>query len=184
MKVLDSEQALIQKCLLGEQQAQFQLYTKHAKSMLNVAYRIVNNREDAKDVLQDAFIKAFSNLENFNAKANFTFWLKRIIINTAINHLKKRGGLKSLHKDYSQQQDIFKEVTPTNKQQLQLSQVQNALMQLPDGYRTVLCLYLIEGYDHREIASILNIAVSTSLTQYKRGKDKLIQIIKSQPNYG
>lgn len=183
MKVLDSEQVLLQRCRAGEPQAQFQLYSQHAKAMLNVAYRIVNHREDAQDVLQEAFVKAFAKLDRFNATSDFVFWLKRIVVNTAITHLKKNGGLKNLHQAYLQQTDTTSS-SDIAYEALQIEQVQKTLMELPDGYRTVLSLYLLEGYDHREIAEILKISVSTSLSQYKRGKDRLLHLIKSNTQYG
>ena len=170
---------IIQACIKGDREAQYSLYKQHSDRMLNVAYRIMNNREDARDILQEAYVKAFKNLHTFKFDAGFETWLKRIVINTALTQLKKKGiptvyNLDKVDTWYSESEsNNSQDWTDAN-----IQMVKKALMQLPNGYRTVLSLYLIEGYDHSEIAEILGIKKSTSLTQYKRGKEKLKLVIK------
>ena len=174
------DQKLIELCLQGNRPAQYRLYRRYADSLLNTAYRIVGNEEDAKDVLQDAFIKAFRSLANFNRKSSLSTWLHRIVINTAINHLKKQKSLyfEALD-DRIHGEPVVESDRDWQEVALDVAKVKTALQSLPAGYRAVLSLYLIEGYDHKEIAQILNISVSTSLTQFARGKKKLIQQIKA-----
>ena len=176
--ILQTENELIAKCLQGDRQAQFMLFQHYAKPMLNVAYRILNHEEDAKDVLQESFIKAFSSLDQLNNHKGFAGWLKKIVVNKAINHIKRKRANWLLFVEH--QSTPFEEETSTEDFEISLKKARKALMLLPDGYRAVLTLYLIEGYDHQEIAQILGISVSTSLTQYKRGKEKLKALINKK----
>lgn len=171
--MINEQKDIIQRCIAGDRAAQKALYLRHADRMLNVAYRICNNREDARDILQESFVKAFRNLAQFKFQSSFQAWLKRIVINSAINFVKKKGikivgNLDTVSQWYSEDQEDSDDFQDVN-----IEVARKALMQLPNGYRTVLSLYLIEGYDHSEIAEILGIAKSTSLTQFKRGKEKL-----------
>ena len=172
------EEELIQRIIKGDRKASFVLYHRYARQMLNVAFRILKEEEEAKDVLQESFLKAFRELNNLQNPAGFGGWLKRIVVNTAINQAQKK---KLFLVDFSAQLNdryLANEEEHVNENSTwDIVLAKKALMELPNGYRTVLSLYLIEGYDHQEIASILGISVSTSLTQYSRGKKKLIQII-------
>ena len=179
--ILHTETELIQQCLRGERQAQFLLYQHYAKPMLNVAFRILNHEEDAKDVLQESFIKAFRNLAELKDHNGFGGWLKKIVVNTAINHLRQKK-VSWLAFDPQIKIQETAEIESSENVAINLKKARAALLELPDGYRTVLTLYLIEGYDHQEISEILGIAVSTSLTQFKRGKEKLKALIKKM-NY-
>lgn len=160
----------------GDQHAMHQLYALYAKAMLNTAYRILNSREDAEDVLQEAFVKAFRHLNSFGFESTFGAWLKRIVINQSINHLRKRKQLVF----YDQLPETIEK--PTNlsislDDKKKLDILYTALQQLPDGYRTVFSLFVLEGYDHKEIAQILNIKASTSISQLSRAKQKLRSLI-------
>ena len=175
-ELLESEVDIIQRCIKGDRKAQFVLYHRYAKAMLNVAFRILNEKEEAKDVLQMSFLKAFTNLNRLKNHQGFGGWLKKIVVNTSINQLKKKGlNWMELSEQIIQHQEDKIEENPV----FGMEQAKKALMQLPSGYRTVLSLYLIEGYDHEEIAKILDISVSTSLSQYARGKKKLKLILKN-----
>ena len=145
--------------------------------MFNVCFRIVNDREDAEDVLQDAFITAFKNLKSYKGDASFGAWLKRIMINMSINFVKKKH-LDTLSLD--EQYENIREEESTHEQVYSVEAIHKAIQQLPDGYRMVFSLYLLEGYDHGEIAEILNITESTSKSQYNRSKVKLRELIKKQ----
>ncbi|MCK6618150.1 MAG: RNA polymerase sigma factor [Cyclobacteriaceae bacterium] len=165
---------LIERCKQGEEQAYFKLYQLYAKSMFNTAVRITGQDNEAEDVLQEAFISAFRNLAEYRGDASFGSWLKRIVINKAINALKKRK-FDLVAEDEAA--DVAEESEPQYKPELTVERVRAAIMQLPDGYRSVLSLYLLEGYDHQEIAGILHISESTSKSQLNRAKSKLKQLL-------
>lgn len=168
---------LIQRCRQGDQEAHFKLYQLYKKSMYNVGYRIVNNEEEAEDVLQEAFISAFRNLAYYRGDATFGAWLKRIVVNKAINYLKKRH-LERLPDD--EKWDVKDDETTDTLEHFPFTvdQVRSAIASLPDGYRSVLSLYLLEGYDHAEIGEILGISESTSKSQFNRSKKKLKEILE------
>ncbi len=145
--------------------------------MFNVAYRITRNEPEAEDVLQDAFISAFRNLDTYRGDATFGSWLKRIVVNKAINALNK-NKYETISDD--EQWDVAEEVKVTEyREGLTVERVKNCIEKLPDGYRTVLSLYLLEGYDHQEIAQILGISESTSKSQLNRARAKLKEMLNS-----
>jgi RNA polymerase sigma-70 factor (ECF subfamily) len=144
--------------------------------MFNICVRIVKSKEDAEDILQESFVDAFKNLNSFRYESTFGSWLKRIVINKSINHLKlKRVPLVAMD-DYDdwipeqQEEEI-------NEEFLNIDTIKTAIKQLPEGYQTIINLYLIEGYDHVEIGEILGISTSTSKSQYHRAKKKLIALM-------
>ena len=170
---------LIEKSKAGNRKAQFDLYNQYVDAMFYVCFRMVNNREDAEDVVQDSFIKAFKNLESFKYESTFGAWLKRIVINSSINHLKKKRIQFNDLEDQQFAQFPSEQELTDNIDLQDLKKVQKGIELLPDGYRVVLSLYLLEGYDHNEISEILNISTSTSKTQYSRAKKKLKTIVLS-----
>ncbi len=146
--------------------------------MYNVGYRIVNNPEEAKDVLQEAFISAFNSLDTYRGEAAFGAWLKRIVVNKAINLVRRRRFERMPELT---ELDV-KEEEPVDELAhfpFTVEKVRKAIEQLPDGYRVVLSLYLMEGYDHAEIAEILGISESTSKSQFNRSKKKLKEILET-----
>jgi len=167
---------LIQACLQGDRQAYYELYRLYSKSMYNVGYRIVKDEGEAEDVLQEAFISAFTNLESYRKDSTFGAWLKRIVVNKAINALKRKRMERFPEDGQPEVPDEVEE--PFLDFPFTVERVKNAIGQLPDGYRTVLSLYLLEGYDHREIADILSISESTSKSQFNRSKKKLKEILE------
>lgn len=171
-EVLNIHDDLIARCKAGERDAYYRLYKLYSRSMYNVCYRITGRQEDAEDALQEAFISAFKNLGSYRADATFGAWLKRIVVNKSINVLKKR---KHEWMPDADQWDI-PETPPAEdlyKEELTIDRVKKAIEELPDGYRSVLSLYLLEGYDHQEIAGIMGISESTSKSQLNRAKGKL-----------
>lgn len=167
---------LIARCRAGDRNAQYALYKQYSKAMYNVGFRITGNADDADDVLQEAFISAFRNLEHYRGDASFGAWLKRIVVNKAINLVQKRRH-EQLPDDG--EWDIPEEdETAEYREELTVDRVKKAIAQLPDGYRAVLSLYLIEGYDHEEIAGIMSISESTSKSQLNRAKAKLREYLK------
>lgn len=176
------EQRLVAACKRGKRLAQRELYDRYASAMLNTAHRILNDREEARDVLQEAFLKVFLRIEQYRSESTLGAWIKRIVVNTALNQLKKRSlDLQTLSEDQSAvPAEPDRHVQEPRNLQIAL----DALAALPDGYRTVVTLYLLEGYDHAEIAEILGISRSTSLSQYTRGKRKLQATIQQMQENG
>lgn len=171
---------LILQCKEGDRKAQFELYKRYAKAMLNVAYRITRSVEEAEDVLQEAFVRAFTKLDTYKGDATFGAWLKRIVVNTAINHLRsKKLDMIALEEgmDHSEEPPVpvYDGDIPWN-----MGEVRRAIDCLPDGYRTVFSLYVIEGYDHGEIGMILEISEATSKSQFSRARKKLREILENR----
>lgn len=156
------------------------LYDRYAKAMYNTCLRIVNNSADAEDVLQEAFIVAFRGLDNFDCDAAFGSWLKRIVVNKAINKV-KRERKRWLPIDETPVMGL-QEVDGVDEAEYawKIDEIKRAIQELPDGYRTILCLHLLENYKHHEIAVMLDLSASTVRTQYIRAKSKLLQLIKRE----
>jgi len=174
-------QDLILRCEEGDRYAQSELYRLYSKAMFNVCLRIVNDRNDAEDVLQEAFVSAFRNISSYKGTATFGAWLKRIVINKALNFIKKNRVEVVPIEDHERYADDFE--PDFGELNLEVRQVKSALKKLPDGYRLVFSLYLLEGYDHSEIAEILGITESTSKSQFNRSKKKIREIIRKETNY-
>jgi len=158
------------------------LYERYSKAMYNTALRITGDRADAEDTLQESFIDAFLQLRSFENKATFGAWLKQIVVFKSIAILKKKQlSIANLEKEPEElaEEDIVDESGIL----FTVERIKTAMSRLPDGYRTVLSLYLLEGYDHEEIAAIMQISQSTVRTQYKRGKQKLLEMLKKEDVY-
>jgi RNA polymerase sigma factor (sigma-70 family) len=169
-------QELIARCRQGDQQAHFQLYKLYSRAMYNVGYRITGSEEEAQDVLQEAFTSAFRNLDYYRGDAAFGAWLKRIVINKALTAVQKK---KYDRIPEDENWDVAEESTTDDyADMLTVERVRNGIQKLPDGYRAVLSLYLLEGYDHQEIAEIMNITESTSKSQLNRAKSKLRELLE------
>lgn len=142
--------------------------------------RIVNDEDEAADVLQEAFIDAFTRIADFRQETTFGLWMKQIVINRAISQIRKRK-LELISIDETDVESIpDNEVTDNSEFEMQVRQVQATIQQLPDGYRLVLSLYLLEGYDHEEISQILQISENTSRTQFMRARRKLAELLRNQ----
>ena len=170
-----TEEVLIQGCLRNDAAAQQELYYRFSPKMLSVCYRYAKSREDAEDMLQEGFIKVFTQIHQFQNRGALEGWIRRIIVHTCINTLKK-------NKKFSDSVDIIHASSVPVREEnipsiLQAKQVVECIRLLPLGYRTVLNLYAIEGYSHREIAEILDIEESTSRSQYTRAKAMLEDIL-------
>jgi len=167
-------QEIIDQCREGSQKAQFQLYKLYYRPMYSVCLRIINNETEAEDVMQEAFLKAFSKIDTYKGEVSFGAWLKKIVINRSLDVLKKRKvKFEEINEKTNQLPDYQMETKEVNVQV-----IKDAIQKLPDGYRVVLSLYLIEGYDHEEISEILEISNSNSRTQYLRAKNKLRELLK------
>jgi RNA polymerase sigma factor (sigma-70 family) len=165
---------IIEECRNGSSKAQFRLYSLYSKAMYNLAYRILNNREDAEDILQEAFVECFRNIAAFRFESTFGAWLKKIVVNKCINQLKKKKIDITLC-------DNLPPVIDEQEEEITYDTVKiyRGIETLPDGYRIILTLYLLEGYDHSEISQILGITESTSKSQYSRAKEKLRHLLSS-----
>ena len=166
----------------GNMSAYRLLYERYNKAMFNTALRIVNNVSDAEDILQESFIDAFIGLRSFENRSTFGAWLKRIVIFKSISFLKNQRlsftdmgmvvGFAADEDTYNESDILYT-----------VENIKQVMQKMPDGYRTVLSLYLFEGYDHDEIALILDVAKSTVRTQYIRAKQKLLQMLKENEVY-
>jgi RNA polymerase sigma-70 factor (ECF subfamily) len=169
-----NHEQLIEACKTGDSKAQIKIYKLYYKAMYNISFRMLNHTADAEDIMQESFLIAFQKIHTYRGEVSFGAWLKRIVINKSLDHIKAGKALISLESipeipdevdgpEYLEYRDIQPEM------------VNQAISLLPEGYRVVLSLYLIEGYDHEEIAEILQITNATSRTQYHRAKKLLAQ---------
>jgi len=167
----------VAECKQGSKKACFELYRLYSKAMLNVAFRIVGSVDEAEDVLQDAFVDAFNRIRDFRQETTFGLWLKQIVVHRAINMLRKRK-LDMVELGEDMLDNLPDEESEDDEEiQYKVAQVKEAIKELPEGYRLVLSLYLLEGYDHEEIGQILDISENTSRTQFLRAKRKLNEIL-------
>lgn len=168
-------QVLIQQCIEGNTVAQKELYVRYMPAMYNRAVRMVADREQAKDIIQDVFAIVFKDLARFRGDSTIGAWIKRITINQCLNFLKASQKIS-----FVAYEDRFERAEETEEPpEYKLKKIHRAILQLPEGCRTVLNLYLLEGYRHKEIAEILGISESTSKTQFRRAKKLLLEILKS-----
>lgn len=166
---------IIENCKKGDQRAQFQIYKLYYSTMFNTSLRIVKDSAEAEDIMQESFLSAFEKIDTWSGTVTFGAWLKRIVVNQSISALRKRKGVDFVDIEHIQEQieDSIDETVNLEENSRILEDVHKAIEDLPDGYRTILSLYLFEGYDHEEISKILSISPSTSRTQFTRAKQKL-----------
>ncbi|MEO6812753.1 MAG: sigma-70 family RNA polymerase sigma factor [Ginsengibacter sp.] len=170
-----TEEMILQGCLDNLASAQEALYNRFSPRMLGVCYRYARNREDAEDMLQEGFMKVYAQIHQFKNSGALEGWVRRIVVHTCINILKK-------NKKFSDSVDLIHassiQINEYNIPSiLQAKQVVECIRLLPIGYRTVLNLYAIEGFSHKEIGSILDIEESTSRSQYTRARGLLEEIL-------
>lgn len=175
-------QELIKACVEKKPMAQKQLYELFAPKMLGVCMRYMPSRDLAEDVLHDAFIKVFLNIEKYKQQAPIEAWIRRIVVNTALNnirdHLKKRKNDTELDNSFLELKD-----ESIDYSRLSVEDMLSALQSLPEGYRTVFNLYEIEGYSHKEIAELLNISENTSRSQLAKAKKYLTTKLLKKEDY-
>jgi RNA polymerase sigma-70 factor (ECF subfamily) len=173
-------QELLEACKRGDPQAQMKLYKLYYKPMFHISLRILSDRMEAEDVMQEAFLIAFRSLPRVDLNISFGGWLKRIVVNRSLDALRKRRPEVELTGEFSDepgyQSEIFEE---SDAVQDKVGKIKRAMQRLPEKYRLVLSLNLFEGYDHDEIGQILGINASTSRAHLSRGKQKLLQLIGS-----
>lgn len=173
----------IEKCKQNNRVAQLQVYNQYCDGMFAVAMRFVKDTMEAEDIVQEAFIKAFTKLDQYKAEVTFGAWLKRIVINKCIDLLKsKKQHMLQLDEVHLKVVDSSYENEWLVDDIITLEDVKEAINKLPDKYQYVVMLYLIEGYDHEEIAEILNITEVASRTQLSRGKAQLKELLTLKHN--
>jgi len=172
--------SLINKCKQNDPKAQLELYDRYCHAMYTTAFNFVKRQDVAEDMMQEAFIKAFQKINDFDGKVSFGAWLKKIVINRCLDWLKKRKlrivSIDDEHTGITDEDDWKVENTVT------VGQIHETIEQLPDKYKIALKLFLLEGYDHQEISQILHITEVSSRSQVFRGKNKLKELLK-QYNY-
>jgi len=170
-----TEEAILQGCLKSNAAAQRALYERFSAKMLVVCYRYGHNREDAEDMLQEGFIKVFSQIHTFESRGALEGWIRRIVVHTCINILKKNKRFnESVDLIHASSLQVREESIPSI---IQAKEVVECIRMLPIGYRTVLNLYAIEGFSHKEISFMLDIEESTSRSQYTRAKAMLEDVL-------
>lgn len=170
-----TEEFMLDGCRRNNASAQEALYNRFSPRMLGVCYRFAKNREDAEDMLQEGFIKIFTQIHQYRNEGALEGWIRRIVVHTCINILKKNKKFSdSVDITHAQSIHVREEMIPSI---MQAKQVVECIRSLPLGYKTVLNLYAIEGYSHKEIAFMLDIEESTSRSQYTRAKAMLEEIL-------
>lgn len=158
----------------NEARAQAEIYRLYSKAMYHVSLRIIGNREDAEDVLQESFIKAFRSIADFRQESSLGSWLKRIVVNRSLNHLRGRIHFTDVPDDLVLEEEPLQE---NEMPSYEVNDVRQAMALLPDGFRTVFSLYFFEEYGHKEIGEMLGVSEGTSKSQLSRAKQRLKEIL-------
>jgi len=172
-KYINIHQDLLDRCMEGDKKAQFEIYRLYYKSMYNSSLRIVGIPEEAEDIMQESFLAAFRKLKTYSGDVSFGAWLKKIVINRSLDALRKR---KVLFEELHAELPVVNEPEP-EVESITVDEVKSAINSLSDGYRTILSLILLEGYDHEEVSEILGIKNVTSRTQFSRARQRLREIL-------
>ena len=171
-------QGLIDKCRLNDKKAQFEIYKLYYKQMYNTSLRILNNTSEAEDIMQDSFLDAFRKLDNYKGDGSFGGWLRSIVVNNSLDALKKRKETLSFEDSKieiaSETDDYIENV------EYQVEEIKKGIGLLAEEHRVIISLFLFEGYDHEEIAQILNISNNASRTRFSRAKSKLLKLLSEQ----
>jgi len=174
-------QDLLDGCKDGDQKAQFQIYKLYYKAMYNTSLRIVNDTMEAEDIMQESFLSAFEKIDTYSGTVSFGAWLKKIVVNRSLDTLNKRKAIFEDIESHVGIRDDSDDYSAINEEvDVRADEVKKAIEKLPDGYRIILSLYLLEGYDHDEISDILAITSSTSRSQLSRAKQKLISVLQEK----
>jgi len=171
------EDNIINACKCGDAHAQKLLYNRYAPTMFGICLRYASDYHTAEDILQDGFVKVFNNIKRFRNEGSFEGWVKRIFVNTAIEYYRKAARSFRFSPLSVVIEKSFNDVQFTS---LERDELLKLIQQLPDGYRLVFNLYVIEGYTHDEISKQLNINLGTSKSQLARAKKYLRKLINNQ----
>jgi len=173
---------LIRGCQVNDRKAQFQVYKLYYKAMFNTAIRIVNHSAQAEDIMQESFLEAFRQIDNYRGEASFGTWLKKIVINKSIDEVRKAKDVISIDEADVEIADQNDDENYIQVLSTRVEEIRKAIHALPDSYRIILSLHLLEGYDHEEISQILGISYNLSRTRYSRSRKKLLEFIGAGEN--
>lgn len=171
-----NEAQLIAGCLNGDRRAQKELYDSYSRKMMGVCLRYVSDRETARDLLQEGFVKIFTSMHSYAGTGSLEGWMRMIFVNGALEYLRKTDILRNSADIGSVNEQLGEDENVISK--LSAEELMNLIGKLPDGFRTVFNLYAIEGYSHKEIAEMLHITESTSRSQYVRARQWLQEQLK------
>lgn len=166
----------MEACRTGTRSAQFELYSLYSRAMYNTALRMVGQPGDAEDLLQNAFTEVFMKIDSFRGESTIGAWIKRIVVNKCINFLKVRR-IQFAELSAGHGEPVVDEAPEESVPKATVERIHRAINELPDGYRIVFSLYVLEGYDHEEISQILGISEQTSKSQFSRAKAKLREVL-------
>ena len=169
---------LVEKCKANDRKAQLKLYKQYCDAMFYVAVGFLKNSDDAEDVVQESFIKAFQKIEQYRGEVTFGAWLKKIVINRSLDFLKaKKEEYVELNEGYMK---VVEDEDWSVPDEVTVSRVMTKMEELPEKYKHVVRLFLVEGYDHSEISKILNLTESACRTRLLRGKGFLKELLKNK----
>ena len=173
---MGDNEKLIRKCQQKSRKAFEELYRKFSPFVYGICLRYAKNRDEAQDILQDCFIKVMDRIEDYRFEGSFEGWLQRMAVNESLNYLRLgRSSFSEMDEDDADAEDVSADIVSNMTAQQLLGEIGK----MPDGYRTIFNMYVVEGYQHNEIAEILNITESTSRSQLKKAREYLIEIIKN-----
>ena len=167
---------LIRKCQQKSRKAFEELYRKFSPFVYGICMRYAKNRDEAQDILQDCFIKIMNKIGDYRFEGSFEGWVRRMAVRESLNYLKMTRGVFF---DIDEEDEIVEDLSPDIVSDMSAKEMLEAISELPDGYRTIFNMYVIEGYQHSEIAEILNISESTSRSQLKKAREQLMCIIRN-----
>lgn len=185
---IEVNQHLVDGCRKNKRSAQIRIYELYYKAMYNTSLRILNNREEAEDIMQEAFLDAFKKIDLYKGTGSFGAWLKRIVVNKSIDHLRAKKETLSLEEEIIAAEDVedisLEDEAYVNNTFTRMEEIRGAMEKLAHHHKIVVSLYLLEGYDHQEIAQILHISHNNARARYFRAKKELLkEIVKSGDAY-
>lgn len=177
---LNIHEELIDGCRVNNRKSQLQVYNLYYKAMYNTAYRIIGESAGAEDVMQESFLSAFQKIGEYKGESTFGAWLKRIVVNRALDHMRKKKEMLLLEEEkmenvVDKQDEDYMEVLA-----YKVEQIRNGIERLPDDDRIIISLFLLEGYDHEEISGILDISNNASRTRYSRARQRLRDMLSQE----
>lgn len=184
ISVINIHEELIERCRSNDRDAQFEVYRLYYKSMYHTALRIINDTAEAEDVMQESFLDAFRKIESFKGESGFGTWLRKIVINKSLDALRTSRDISSIDDVEDAGGEAFEEENYLEALSYRVDMIKKAIHSLPDNYRVVLSLFLLEGYDHEEISQILGISNNVSRVRFLRAKSKLVEYLRSDQSMG
>lgn len=172
------ERQIIDGCLSGDSSARRELYERYSKLMYGVCCRYIKDREMARDLLHDGFITIFTKISEYRGEGSFEGWCRRIFVTTALGYLRKKNPLNE--SDDLQTQYALSGNESSAIEKMSADELLSTIGKLPEGYRTILNLYAVDGYSHKEVAEIMGISENTSRSQYSRARAKLADMLANK----